>query len=44
MSILANLNLQCTTKIKINFNGNNLFSDEGSLLLLYEFVDKLGLL
>jgi hypothetical protein len=34
MSILANLNLQCTTKIKINFNGNNLFSDEGSYFFM----------
>ena len=42
MSILANLHLQSNTKIKINFNGGNLSSDAG-LLLLHEFVDKLGL-
>ena len=42
MSSLANLHLQSNTKIKINFNGGNLSSDAG-LLLLHEFVEKLGL-
>ena len=42
MSSLANLHLQNNTKIKINFNGGNLSSDAG-LLLLHEFADKLGL-
>jgi len=40
MSSLANLHLQSNTKI--NFNGGNLSSDAG-LLLLNEFIDKLGL-
>ena len=40
MSILANLHLQSNTKI--NFNGGNLSSDAG-LLLLHKFIDKLGL-
>lgn len=42
MSSLANLHLQSNTKIKINFTGGNLSSDAG-LLLLHEFVEKLGL-
>lgn len=40
MSSLANLHLQ--SNIKINFNGGNLSSDAG-LLLLHEFIDKLSL-
>jgi len=40
MSSLANLHLQSNTKI--NFNGGNLSSDAG-LLLLHKFIDKLGL-
>jgi hypothetical protein len=39
MSILENLYLQSNTKI--NFNGGNLSSDAG-LLLLHKFIDKLG--
>ena len=39
MSSLANLHLQSNTKI--NFNGGNLSSDAG-LLLLHEFIEKLG--
>ena len=42
MSSLANLHLQSNTKINVNFNGGNLSSDAG-LLLLHEFIDKLGL-
>jgi len=42
MSSLTNLHLQSNTKIKINFNGDNLSSDAG-LLVLHEFVDKLRL-
>jgi len=38
----VNLHLQSNTQIKINFNGGNLSSDAG-LLLLHEFADKLGL-
>ncbi len=40
MPSLANLHLQSNTKI--NSNGGNLSSDAG-LLLLNEFIDKLGL-
>jgi len=40
MSSLANLHLQSNTKI--NFNGGNLSSNAG-LLLINEFIDKLGL-
>ena len=40
MPSLANLHLQSNTKI--NFNGGNLSSDAG-LLLLHKFIDKLGL-
>ena len=40
MSSLANLHLQSNTKI--NFNGGNLSSDAG-LLLLHKFIDKLDL-
>jgi len=37
MSILANLHLQ--SNIKINFNGGNLSSDTG-LLLIHEFINE----
>ena len=42
MSILTNSHLQSNTPIKINFNGGNLSSDAG-LLLLHAFLDKLKL-
>ena len=42
MSILANLHSKSNIPININFNGGNLSSDSG-LLLLHEFIDKLGL-
>ena len=42
MSSLANLHLQSNTSYKINFSGGNLSSDSG-LLLLHEFIEKLGL-
>jgi len=42
MSSLASLHLQSNTKIKINFNGSNLSSDAGLLLLsLLSLVLKL---
>ena len=41
MSILNTLSLECNKKIKINFNGGDLSSDEG-LLLIKEFAAKIS--
>ena len=41
MSIVNTLSLESNRKIKINFNGGDLSSDAG-LLLIKEFVSKLG--
>ena len=41
MSILNTLSLECNKKIKINFNGGDLSSDAG-LLLIKEFAAKIG--
>lgn len=43
MSILNTISLECNKKIKINFNGGDLSSDSG-LLLLKEFAAKIGLI
>lgn len=40
MSSLQDLHLECNNRIKINFNGGELSSDSG-LLLLYEYINKL---
>ena len=42
MSIVNTLSLESNRKIKINFNGGDLSSDAG-LLLIKEFVSKLGI-
>ena len=42
MSIVNTLSLESNRKIKINFDGDNLSSDAG-LLLIQEFVNKLGI-
>ena len=42
MSIANTLSLESNRKIKINFNGGDLSSDAG-LLLIKEFVSKLGI-
>lgn len=41
MSSVKSLQLQCNSKIKINFNGGDLSSDSG-LLLIKEFAHKFG--
>lgn len=41
MSIVTNLQLKSNNKIKINFNGGDLSSDSG-LLLVKEFAEKIG--
>ena len=43
MSILNTISLESNKKIKINFNGGNLSSD-GGLLLIREFATKVGLI
>ncbi len=43
MSILNTISLDCNKKIKINFNGGDLSSDSG-LLLIKEFAAKIGLI
>ena len=43
MSILNTISLESNKKIKINFNGGNLSSD-GGLLLIKEFATKVGLI
>lgn len=43
MTILNTIALECNKKIKINFNGGDLSSDAG-LLLIKEFAAKVGLL
>ncbi|MDY4170897.1 MAG: transposase, partial [[Ruminococcus] gnavus] len=42
MSIVNTLSLESNRQIKINFNGGDLSSDTG-LLLIKEFVSKLGI-
>ena len=42
MSIVNTLSLESNRQIKINFNGGDLSSDAG-LLLIKEFVSKLGI-
>ena len=42
MSIVNTLSIESNRKIKINFNGGDLSSDAG-LLLIKEFVSKLGI-
>ena len=42
MSIVNTLSLESNRKIKINFDGGDLSSDAG-LLLIKEFVNKLGI-
>ena len=42
MSIVNTLSLESNRKIKINFDGGDLSSDAG-LLLIKEFVSKLGI-
>ena len=42
MSIVNTLSLESNRKIKINFDGSDLSSDAG-LLLIKEFVSKLGI-
>ena len=42
MSIVNTLSLESNSQIKINFDGGDLFSDAG-LLLIKEFVSKLGI-
>ena len=42
MSIVNTLSLESNRQIKINFNGGDLSSDAG-LLLIKEFVNKLGI-
>lgn len=42
MSSLQDLHLDCNNRIKINFNGGELSSDSG-LLLLYEYINKLNI-
>ena len=41
MSILNTLSLECNKQIKINFNGGDLSSDAG-LLLIKEFAARIG--
>ena len=41
MSILNTFSLECNKKIKINFNGGDLSSD-GGLILIKEFAEKIG--
>lgn len=41
MSMVTDISLECNRKIKINFNGGDLSSDSG-LLLIKEFAYKLG--
>ncbi len=41
MSIVSTLSLESNKQIKINFDGGNLSTDAG-LLLIIEFVSKLG--
>ncbi len=43
MTILNTISLESNKKIKINFNGGDLSSD-GGLLLVKEFAAKIGLL
>ena len=43
MSILNTISLESNKKIKINFNGGNLSSDGGQLLIR-EFATKVGLI
>ena len=43
MNILNTKSLECNRKIKINFNGGDLSSDAG-LLLIKEFAAKIGFL
>lgn len=43
MSILNTISLECNKKIKINFNGGDLSSDAG-LLLIKSFAEKIGLI
>ena len=43
MNILDTKSLECNRKIKINFNGGDLSSDAG-LLLIKEFAAKIGFL
>lgn len=42
MTILNSISLECNKKIKVNFNGGDLSSDAG-LLLIKEFAAKVGL-
>lgn len=42
MNIVNTLSLNSNRKIKINFNGGDLSSDSG-MLLIHEFAQKLGL-
>ena len=42
MSIVNTLSLESNSQIKINFDGGDLSSDAG-LLLIKEFVSKLGI-
>lgn len=42
MSIVTETTLKCNSKLKINFDGGNLSSDSG-LLLVKEFIHKLGI-
>ena len=42
MSIVNTLTLESNRQIKINFDGGDLFSDAG-LLLVKEFVSRLGI-
>ena len=43
MTILNTISLECNKKIKINFNGGDLSSD-GGLLLIKEFAARIGLI
>lgn len=43
MTILNTISLESNKKIKINFNGGDLSSD-GGMLLIKEFAAKIGLL
>ena len=42
MAILNTISLECNKQIKINFNGGDLSSD-GGLLLIKEFAAQVGL-
>ena len=42
MSVVNTLALECNRQIKINFDGGDLSSDAG-LLLIKEFISKLGI-